>query len=96
VTWLLTTGWGLFVAGIDATSQATTELARVIDVTETVEIRPVDPLDDTVELPVYDPDTPLYWSIPAPKRPAAYRLESFTQGWTTERLAEIVANGRPQ
>lgn len=51
--------------------------AVVIDLTETVEIRAVDPLDVTAELESVDPSVPLYYQI---RRPRPYVAESFTQG----------------
>lgn len=51
--------------------------AAVIDLTETVELRPVDPLDVTAELEHVDPSVPLFYQI---RRPKPYLAESFTQG----------------
>jgi hypothetical protein len=76
---------GYLLAAIDAAADATEELTQVI------EIKPVDPLDDTVELPVVDDDTPLYWSIPAPSRPRQYELETFTQGIQRAQLERAMA-----
>jgi hypothetical protein len=52
-----------------------------------------DPLDDTVELPTITDDTPLYYRL---RPPTPLHLESFTQGWTTERLAKVLEAGKPQ
>ena len=60
-----------FLAAVD---EATTV---VIDLTETVELRAVDPLDVTAEIEHVDPSVPLFYQI---RRPRPYVAESFTQG----------------
>lgn len=62
---------GEFVQALEETT------AAVIDLTETVEIKAVDPLDVTAELEHVDPSVPLFYQI---RRPKPYLAESFTQG----------------
>jgi hypothetical protein len=71
---------GYLTRAIDATAEAVTEV-----------IEAVDPL--TVELETVDPSVPLFYEI---KRPKPFDPEGFTVGWTRERIAEVIANGRPQ
>jgi hypothetical protein len=78
---------GYLTAAIDAAADATEELTQVI------EVKPVDPLDDTVELETYDPSMPLFCQL---KKPTPYDGESFTVGWSRERIAEIIAAGAEQ
>lgn len=67
--------------------------AAAIDLTETVELRPVDPLDDTHELEQVDPSVPLFYSL---KRPRPYVAESFTEGISRARIARALEAGKPQ
>lgn len=76
-----------FIEAVDEMAAAT------IDIADTVEIRPAHPLDVTAELERIDPSVPLFYSI---KRPTPFRLETFTQGWTTEQVQRAIAAGRPE
>ena len=67
-------------------AEALTEVLEAF-VTDTVEFQPVDPLATTTEIERIDPSVPVYFSI---RRPPPFRLESFTQGWTTTQIAEIL------
>jgi len=59
--------------------------AAVIDISDTVEIKPVaDPLAATAELEVVDVGTPLYYTIKRPPPPP--RLETHTQAWERDGL----------
>lgn len=82
-----------FTEAVDATADATEELARVIDCSETVEIKPVDPLDVTAELETVDPSVPLFYTL---RRPRPYVAESFTQGIQRAQIERALEAGRPQ
>jgi hypothetical protein len=71
-------------AELDLAEALTAKLAKFVE---------PDPLDDTVELPTITDDTPLYYRL---RPPTPLHLESFTQGWTTERLAKVLEAGKPQ
>lgn len=62
--------------------------AAVIDLTETVELRAVDPLDATAELEHVDPSVPLFYQI---RRPRPYVAESFTQGIERAQIERALA-----
>ena len=78
---------GHLTAVIDSTT------AAVIDLTETVVLRPVDPLGVTAEVEVIDPEVPLYYQI---KRPAPYVAEGFTEGIERARIERIKVMGAPK
>lgn len=67
--------------------------AAVIDLTETVELHPIDPLAKTTELEVLDPSVPLFYAI---KRPKPYVAESFTQGIERAQIERALAAGEPK
>jgi hypothetical protein len=71
---------GYLAAAIDATAEAVTEVIEAIE---------ADPLDVTHEIETVDPHAPLFYQI---KRPPPYDGETFTVGWTRERIAEVIAN----
>lgn len=62
--------------------------AAVIDLTETVELRAVDPLDATAELEHVDTSVPLFYQI---RRPRPYVAESFTQGIERAQIERALA-----
>ena len=64
-------------AELDLAEELTAKLATFVQEPEP------DPLDDTVELPVYADETPLYYKL---RPPVPLRLESFTQGWSRDEL----------
>lgn len=66
----------------------------VMDLTDTIELHLVDPLADTTPTEVIDPSTPLFYEIR--RRPAPFRMETFTSSWTRERIERIKEMGAPR
>lgn len=71
-----------FVAAVDEATSA------VIDIIDTVEIRPANPLDATAELELIDESTPLFYAV---RRPRPYDHETFTEGLRRAQIRRAMA-----